>query len=170
MRRLLSSVKPRSATDLSLVVCLVALLSLVIGSPLFAQQAPVLVTQPVDNSVRTTLKGNVHPLARAQYDQGEAPSDMMLHRMMLVLKRSDQQEVALRRLMENQQIKNTPTYHQWLTPTQFGAEFGPAESDLATVTTWLQKSGFEVTRVSNGRDVIEFNGTVGQVKVAFGTS
>ena len=66
--------------------------------PALAQQAPILVTQAVDNSVRTVLTGNVHPLARAAFDQGEAPSDLLLHRMLLVLKRSDQQETALRRL------------------------------------------------------------------------
>jgi subtilase family serine protease len=120
--------------------------------------------------MRTTLKGNVHPLARAQYDQGEAPAGMMLHRMMLVLKRSEQQETALRQLMENQQSKNSPSYHQWLTPEGFGKQFGPADSDLSAVVGWLNTSGFEVTRVSNGRNVIEFNGTVGQVKQAFGTA
>ncbi|MFY9905458.1 MAG: protease pro-enzyme activation domain-containing protein, partial [Terriglobales bacterium] len=149
----------------AVIVCL-----LVIASPLLAQQAPVLVTQPIDNSVRTVLTGNVHPLARAQYDQGEAPSDLVLHRMMLVLKRSPQQESALEHLIENQQNKKSPSYHQWLTPSEFGIEFGPADSDIAAVTNWLTASGFEVASVSNGRTVIEFNGTAGQVKQAFGTA
>ncbi len=148
-----------------LIACL-----FVIASPLLAQQAPVLVTQAVDNSVRTVLPGNVHPLARAEFDQGEAPSDLMLHRMLLVLKRSDQQETALRRLIENQQNKKSASYHQWLTPVEFGAKFGPADSDIAAVTNWLLASGFQVTQVSNGRTVIEFDGTAGQVKQAFGTA
>ncbi len=143
---------------------------LILSSFCFAQQASVLVTQPVDNSVRTILKGNIHPLARAEYDQGEVPASMPLHRMLLVLKRSDQQETVLRRLIENQQFKNSPSYHQWLTPQQFGAQFGPADADIATVVNWLTASGFEVTQVSNGRTVIEFNGTAGQVKQAFGTA
>ncbi len=148
-----------------LIVCL-----LVLANPLLAQQAPVLVTQAVDNSVRTVLTGNVHPLARAGFDQGEAPTDLMLHRMMLVLKRSDQQETALRRLIENQQNKNSSSYHNWLTPVEFGAQFGPADSDIAAVTNWLTASGFQITQISNGRTVIEFNGTAGQVKQAFGTA
>ena len=53
---------------------------------------------------------------------------------------------------------------------EFGAQFGPADSDIAAVTNWLQANGFEVTQVSNGRTVIEFNGTAGQVKQAFGTA
>ena len=143
---------------------------LVIASPLLAQQPPALITQPIDNSVRTVLTGNVHPLARAQYDQGEAPSDLVLHRMMLVLKRSPQQETALRSLIENQQNKKSSGYHQFLTPSEFGIQFGPADSDIATVTNWLQQSGFQVAQVSNGRTVIEFSGTAGQVKQAFGTA
>ncbi len=148
-----------------LIACL-----FIIATPLSAQQAPVLVTQPVDNSVRTVLPGNVHPLARPDFDQGEAPSDLILHRMMLVLKRSAQQETTLQRLIENQQNKKSASYHKWLTPAEFGAQFGPADSDVAAVTNWLLASGFQVNSVSNGRTVIEFNGTAGQVKQAFGTA
>ncbi len=151
-------------------VAIVIACLLVISSPLLAQQAPVLITQPIDNSVRTVLTGNVHPLARAQYDQGEAPSDLVLHRMLLVLKRSPQQETALRRLIENQQNKKSPSYHQWLTPSEFGTQFGPADSDIATVTHWLTSNGLAVNSVSNGRTFIEFDGTAGLVKQAFGTS
>jgi hypothetical protein len=129
-----------------------------------------LVTQAVDHSVRTVLTGNVHPLARAEFDQGEAPLDMPLHRMLLVLKRSDQQETALQRFIENQQNKKSASYHKWLTPEEFGAQFGPADSDVAAVTNWLLACGFQVTQVTKGRTVIEFNGTAGQVKQAFGTA
>ena len=142
----------------------------VIASPMLAQQAPVLVTQTVNNSVRTVLPNNVHPLARPEFDQGEVSPDLVLHRVMLVLKRSAQQETALRHLIENQQYKKSPSYQQWLTPVEFGAQFGPADSDIAAVTNWLQASGFQVSQVSNGRTVIEFSGTAGQVKQAFGTA
>jgi len=140
------------------------------GSVALAQKSPALVTQPVNNSVRTVLPGNVHPLARAEFDRGEAPPDLALNRMLLVLKRSDQQETALRSLIENQQYKKSPTYHQWLTPEEFGVRFGPADSDIAAVTNWLQASGFQVAQVSRGRVVIEFSGTAGMVKQAFGTA
>src|SRR5882762_3182770 len=136
-----------------------------------AQQAPASrVLQAVDNNVRITLPGNTHPLARPEFDQGEAPANLPLNRMLLVLKRSDQQEASLLRLMEDQQYKKSPSYHQWLTPVEFGARFGPADSDIAAVTNWLQASGFQVAQVSKGRTVIEFSGTAGLVKQAFGTA
>jgi hypothetical protein len=90
--------------------------------------------------------------------------------MLLVLKRSDQQEAALLRLMENQQYKKSSSYHQWLTPVDFGVRFGPSDADIAAVTNWLQSSGFQLAQVSKGRTVIEFSGTAGLVKQAFGTS
>jgi hypothetical protein len=32
-----------------------------------------------------TLRGNVHPLARPQFDQGVAPDDLPMQRMLLLL-------------------------------------------------------------------------------------
>ena len=72
-------------------------------------------------------------------------------------------------LLDQQQSKASPNYHQWLTPQQFGQQFGPADADIQTVTNWLQSHGFQVARVSNGRTVIEFSGTAGQVRNAFHT-
>jgi subtilase family serine protease len=76
----------------------------------------------------------------------------------------------LRSLIDNQQDKNSPNYHRWVTPEEFGARFGPADSDIAAVTNWLTASGFEVTQVSRGRTVIEFSGTAGLVKQVFRTA
>ena len=157
----------RPSPFVSFLVCLSVLI--LCGTSL-AQQAPALVTAPVDNSIRTTLSNNVHPLARSQYDQGEVPDAMALQRMLLVLKRSDQQEAALLHLIENQQNKKSPLYHQWVTPELFGKQFGIADSDLSAVIAWLQASGFAVDQISNGRTVIEFDGTAGLVKKAFGTA
>ena len=128
--------------------------ALILSTFCFGQNVPALVTTPVDNSVRTVLKGNVHPLTRAAFDQGEVPASMALHRMLLVLKRSDQQETALRSLIDDQLDTHSANHHQWLAPEEFGALYGPAQSDLDAVISWLKSSGFEVTRVSSGRNII----------------
>ena len=136
-----------------------------------AQTAPVLprVTQPVDPGSVVTLRGNTHPLARPEFDQGAAPDGMALHRMLLVLQRSPQQETALRQLLDDQQTKVSPNYHMWLTPEQFGEQFGPVPSDVQAVTGWLASQGFEVNRVAAGRTVIEFSGPAGALRQAFHT-
>ncbi|HZQ56069.1 MAG TPA: protease pro-enzyme activation domain-containing protein [Bryobacteraceae bacterium] len=129
----------------------------------------VRVTAAVDDRQLKVLHGNTHPLADARFDQGTAPSDLPMNRMLLVLTRSTQQESALQALLAAQQDKNSPLYHHWLTPQEFGQQFGAADQDVQTVTAWLESYGFQVNRISNGRNVIEFSGTAGQVQQAFHT-
>src|SRR5260370_31275107 len=137
----------------------------------FAQTSPTQarITQAVDESQLTVLKGNTYPTARAQYYRGPAPSSLPMNRMLLVLRRSPEQEAALEQLLDRQQDQSSPNYHQWLTPPQFGQQFGPADQDIQTVTSWLQSHGFQVTRISNTRTVIEFSGTAGQIQEALHT-
>jgi hypothetical protein len=155
----------------------VAVLLVVLGFAAFASSAQTAqipapearIVQPINAENLTVLAGNVHPLARAEYDRGLAPSDLRLNRMLLVLKRGPDQETALRKLLDDQQDKSSPNYHAWLTPEQFGATFGPADSDIQVVTQWLTSQGFTDIRVGPGRLVIEFSGNVAQVSVAFHT-
>jgi subtilase family serine protease len=128
------------------------------------------ITQSINESRLTVLKGNTHPLARPQFDRGAAPADLPMNRMLLVLQRSPEQEAALEKLLDDQQDKSSPSYHKWLTPEEFGQQFGPADQDIATITTWLQGHGFQVANISKGRTVVEFSGTAAQVKEAFHTS
>jgi hypothetical protein len=130
----------------------------------------LLITQPVDGSQLTVLKGNTHPSARAEFDRGTAPAGLPMQRMLLVLKRGPEQESALRTLLDDQQDKGSPNYHKWLTPEQFGKQFGPADSDLQTVTAWLRSHGFQAATPSTGRTAIEFSGSASQVQAAFHTS
>ncbi len=127
------------------------------------------ITQPVDESALTILRGNTHPLARPQNDQGAVADAQPVQRALLLLRRSADQEAALRALLDQQQDASSPNYHRWLTPQQFGAQFGPADADVQAVTDWLASHGFQVNRVSAGRTVIEFSGNAGQVRDAFHT-
>ena len=127
------------------------------------------ITARVDDAALTVLRGNTHPLARRQNDQGAIADSQPMHRMVLLLQRSPEQEVALKNLVDQQQSSTSPNYHQWLSPQQFGQQFGPADADVQTVTDWLTSHGFQVARVSSGRTLIEFSGTAGQVRNAFHT-
>jgi len=128
-----------------------------------------LITQPVDDSQLTVLKGNTHPLARPLYDMGKAPADLPTNRMLLVLKRGPDQETALRKLLDDQQDRLSPNYHKWLTPDQYGKQFGPTDSDMQTIVLWLQSQGFQVGS-TKGRTVLEFSGNAGQVQEALHTT
>jgi len=128
------------------------------------------IVQPLDENQLTVLKGNTHRMARPEFDQGVAPADLPMDRMLLVLKRSPEQDAALRKLLDDQQDKASPNYHKWLTPEQFGKQFGPADADMHTVTAWLESHGFRIGSVAKGRNVIEFSGTATQVQEALHTS
>ncbi len=142
-----------------------------IGSAAAWAQAPeVRITQAIDAANLTTLKGNVHPMARPEFDRGAAPASLPMNRMTLVLRRSAAQEAALAALLDDQQDHSSPNYHKWLSPAEFGEQFGAAPQDIATITAWLESQGFQVNHVANGRMQIEFSGTAGQVQQAFHTT
>lgn len=142
-----------------------------IGSAAAWAQAPeVRITQAIDAANLTTLKGNVHPMARPEFDRGAAPASLPMQRMTLVLRRSAAQEAALAALLDDQQDQSSPNYHKWLTPAEFGEKFGAAPQDIATITAWLESQGFQVNHVASGRMQIEFSGTAGQVQQAFHTT
>ncbi len=152
-----------------MVLCTVVML--LAGQAVRAQNAsvPARIVGAVDETQMVTLKGNVHPLARPQFDQGAVGYATPMNRMMLLLQRSPEQESALQQLMADQQTKGSPNFHNWLTPVQFGAQFGPADADIQTLTDWLQTRGFHDIKVGVGRTAIEFSGNVGQVQDAFQT-
>jgi subtilase family serine protease len=116
------------------------------------------------------LRGNTHPMARAEFDRGPAPASLPMDHMLLVLTRSPQQEAALETLLAQQQDRTSPNYHKWLTPEQFGQQFGPSDQDIQTITSWLQSNGFQINSVANGRTTIDFSGTAGAVQQAFHTA
>jgi kumamolisin len=58
----------------------------------------------------------------------------------LVLPPSNQ--AALTSLLAAQQDPTSPSFHRWLAPGQFHSEFGPAQSDVSAVTSWLRADGF----------------------------
>jgi Pro-kumamolisin, activation domain/Bacterial Ig-like domain (group 3) len=148
------------------------LASLVLSGPRAEAQTaiiPARITEAVDEKNLVTLKGNVRPLARAEFDQGAVSDGQSLHRMLLLLQRSPDQEAALQKLLDDQQNKSLANYHAWLTPAQFGQQFGPADADIQVVTSWLQSRGFQISNVAIGRTVIEFSGSAAQVASAFHT-
>src|SRR5580658_1334162 len=153
--------------------CLLAALSFVFISQRSAGQStgtPSLITQPIDESKLVLLTGNTHPLARAKYDQGPAPSSLAMDRMMLVLKTTSTQGAALQALLARQQDRSSANYHKWLTPQEFGAQFGVSDADIQKITSWLQLQGFQIESVANGHNVIQFSGNAGQVQTAFHTT
>jgi len=79
------------------------------------------------------------------------------------------QQADLAALLAAQQNPTSPSFHQWLTPQQYGDRFGIASADMAKVTAWLESKGFVVIESPASRNFIVFNGTATQVGAALHT-
>ena len=100
---------PRSVQS-SRCFLLIVLVTACTSSLVLAQtQTGSRITEAVDEARLTLLHGNVHPWARAEFDRGAAPSTLPMQRMLLVLKRSPEQEASLKSLLDEQQEKIRPT-------------------------------------------------------------
>jgi len=128
---------------------------------------PARVASRVDDADLVILPGNTHPLAQAKYDQGLVDPNKLLQKIVLVLKRSPEQEKALAAFNERQYDPKSPDFHHWLDADAFGQLYGPADADMAAVTSWLQNNGFRIDLVTRGRVSIQFTGTVAQIQNAF---
>jgi subtilase family serine protease len=124
----------------------------------------------MDEAQLVTLKGNVHPLARREFDGGAVEPDMALDRMVLLLKSKPERQAALDALVEAQQDVRSPLFHQWLTPAEFGARFGASGSEVARVAAWLEGYGFRVDEIETSNRLIVVSGTAGKVEEAFQTT
>ncbi len=133
-------------------------------------QTTARIVETINNANRIILPGNVPPLARAEFDRGDAVPSQPMNRILLLLKRSDAQEAALQSYLDQQQDKSSPNYHQWLSPADFGALYGPADEDVQAITQWLASQGFTVNKVYSSKTIIEFSGSAAQVQAAFGAT
>jgi subtilase family serine protease len=128
---------------------------------------PSRVTEHVDEMSRVTLRGNTYPMARKEFDQGLVEASKPMERIMMVLKRSPEQDAALAAFDERLYDPNSSDFHHWMHAEEFGKTYGPSDADIATVTGWLESHGFQIYDVSKGRVSIQFSGTAAQVNEAF---
>jgi subtilase family serine protease len=152
-------------------VAVLASSSLCVGGAAAEQTAgpQARVVTAVRNDQLETLRGNVHPMARPANDRGALPDQRPVTKIRMLLQRSAAQEAALQQLMAQQLDPKSPKFHAWLTPQEFGQQFGPADSDVEAVKNWLSSQGFTDLKVNNGKTLIEFNGTAGAIRNAFHT-
>lgn len=122
------------------------------------------------DSLKVQALPDHHPgWAQAGNDLGLAPPKMAMDGMTVVLARSEEQELALEKLLADQQDRASPDYHRWLTPAEMGERFGLSEHDVAAVTRWMQSQGLHVNWVSPSRIFIGFSGSAAEVGRAFRT-
>jgi subtilase family serine protease len=124
--------------------------------------------QAVDASQMAIVAGNVHPLARLQFDQGRVEPSMPM-RVTMAFKMTTAQQADLDALLASQQDRGSPDYQRWLTPEQFGSRFGLSQGDINKVAGWLESQGFQVETMPASRNMIAFRGAAQQVESALHT-
>jgi pseudomonalisin len=139
----------------------------IVGAMTFSHE--LLAARVVDDSPTVQIRGNLAPQLTGAADVGAASKDLPLDRVVLLLNLRAGASERLERLLEDQLDPTSPRYHQWLTPEEFGSEFGITDEDLKAVVDWLQRNGLGVDEVAVGRRWISFSGTVEQVERAFHT-
>jgi len=121
------------------------------------------------STAAVAIPDSVPPVYRTALDQGSAPPNQRLDRMLLLLAPSAVQQQALTTELGNLQNPASPNYHRWLSPASFADAYANSPSDTAAISAWLQSQGFKVAPLPAGRGWIEFSGTVAQVEQAFQT-
>ena len=135
----------------------------------FAPPQTPQITQTINNAIRLQLVGNTDSSLVSGADLGTVADGLPLDHMWLQLRRSAASEQALEQQIDAMHDPKSPSFHQWLSASQFGALYGPAQSDINTVVAWLESQGFTVDNVFPSGMVIEFSGTAGNVRTAFET-
>ena len=150
-------------------LCFSVLMSLLFMSESLSGQAlKDRIVQAVDTSQATALSGNVHPMARPQYDQGRVEPSMPM-RVTLVFKMSAEQQADLDALLARQQDRGSPDYQRWLTPEQYGSRFGVSQGDINKVTGWLESEGLQVESIATSQNAVIARGSAQQVEAALRT-
>ncbi len=143
------------------------LLGLTSGETIVSQTR---IPNAVSNQERVTVKATSPNLLLAKSKEtGRLSSNQKLGRMVLLLAPTTQQEEAAAQLVADQNDASSPNYHKWISPTDFGTQFGIADEDVAQVKQWLMSQGLTVHAISNSRRFIVFSGNVSQVENAFST-
>ncbi len=76
----------------------------------------------------------------------------------------------LEELLREQSDPHSSLYHQYLTPQQFTAMFGPTQASVNQVVAYLNSEGLQVNAVSSNRLLIDASGPLTAVERAFNVS
>jgi hypothetical protein len=130
---------------------------------------PGRIAGPIDNRNRVSLKGQIHPKALPENDQGRVDASLTLPYVTVRLKPSAAQQADLDQLLAQQQDPSSPNYHRWLTPEEYADRFGVSQSDVDQIAAWLKQQHLTVAAIARGRNWVAFSGGVRDVESAFGT-
>jgi len=142
----------------------VSLAAAIAGPSVASAQDSAAASASASAEAMTTIAGN-RPDEAAEFASGPEIGAAQSMRMQIVLALHNQG--ALDKLLSAQQDPSSPQYHQWLTPDEFNARFGPTQSEVSVVSSWLARKGFTVQSAIAARRAIVFSGPAAAAESAF---
>ena len=127
------------------------------------------IVRKIEKTPSFAVRGNVHPMARADSDRGTVGPLFRMERITMTFKPTDAQQAELDSLLKQQQDSSSPAYHKWLTPEEFADRFGISTNDLNRVVDWLHAQGFTIDEIARNRRSVTFTGSARQVEASFRT-
>ncbi len=117
---------------------------------------------------RATLHVQVPVLPAGSVDQGAIPGTAPVQFTVYVQPTADRL-TALKAYLSAVQTTGNPAYHVWLTPEQFGQQFGATSEQIARINTWAAANGLTVSSGSSSGLSVTVVGTASQVETAIST-
>jgi pseudomonalisin len=118
------------------------------------------------HSRTVSLSGDVLPgIAKAQPVGAPETSTQVT----LAVGLRDRNVAAENRVLAALSDPTSPSYHHFLTPDQFAAQFGPSDGQYRAVIGWLRSGGLSVVSTSKARDLVEVTGAVARIDALFHT-
>ncbi len=144
---------------------LVALLGLLLALSASARPLPSSAAAPCATSTPAgwvQLPGHIPPILA--YARPLHPSSFS-QPMTLSISFRPRNQAALHQLLQAQHDPSSPDYHQYLSPEEFQARFGPTPQEIAQVSHFL--SGFDLKVGQVAGFIMQASGSLHQVECAF---
>ena len=116
---------------------------------------------------RTTLAGHVPAITSRLTPKGNLPAT---NRLALAIGLPLHNQPALETLLRQLYDPQSTNFHQFLTPPEFVAQFGPTEAEYDSVVQFATTNGLTVTARHSNRLVLDVEGSAADVGRAFGVN
>lgn len=117
-------------------------------------------------SARTTLLTQSAQAPTGAVATGALPGSQPLQ-VTLTLAPTADASSALDQFLTAVVTPSSPSYHQWLTPAQFAAQYGASATQITAITEWAESQGLTVGALSAGGNRLTLSGDAAQMEAAF---
>lgn len=111
--------------------------------------------------VLQTVPGHIPAAAKSQPAVDRLPPTRLLRLAFALPLRN---RPALTNLLQRLYDPTRPEYHQFLTPEQFAAEFGPDPADYLALSNFICAHGLKITGVHSNRTLLDATGPVSSIE------